>query len=139
MWQQDGWGQIRIGVLTPNGDVVPEAELNALAPDGISIHSTRIPFGSYGPGGTMDPTLSADPVRAIADPPAVDDAAEMLAMAPLHAIIFGFTSSSFVRGAADDAALKARLEARTRGIPVVVTCAAAAMAFRALAATRVAL
>src|SRR3954451_8376879 len=139
MWQPDGWGQIRIGVLTPHGDVVPEAELSALAPDGISIHSTRIPFGSYRPGGTMDPTLSADPVRAIADPPAVDDAAEMLAMAPLHAIIFGFTSSSYVRGPVDDAALRSRLEARTRGIPVVIPCAAAAVALAALSAKRVAL
>ena len=52
MWQPDGWGQTRIGVLTPHGDVVPEAEFNALAPDGISIHAARIPFGSYRPGGT---------------------------------------------------------------------------------------
>lgn len=139
MWQPDGWGQTRIGVLTPHGDVVPETELNALAPDGISIHSTRIPFGSYRPGGTMDPTLSADPVRAIADPPDVDNAAEMLGMAPLHAIIFGFTSSSYLRGAADDEALRSRLETRTRGIPVIVTCAAAVAALAALSVKRLAL
>jgi maleate isomerase len=87
----------------------------------------------------MDPTLAADPVRAIADPPAVDDAAEMLAMAPLHAIIFGFTSSSYLRGAAEDEALKSRLETRTRGIPVIVTCAAAVEALRALSVKRIAL
>ncbi|MFC7702394.1 hypothetical protein ACFQX9_37705 [Bradyrhizobium sp. GCM10028915] len=139
MWQPDGWGQTRIGVLTPHADIVPEAEFNALAPDGISIHAARIPFGGYRPGGTMDPTVANDPVRAFADPPAVDDAAEMLAMAPLHAIVFGFSSSSYVRGAADDATLKSRLEARTRGIPVVVPCAAAAAALGALSATKVAL
>jgi len=138
MWQPDGWGETRIGVITPDGDIVPEMEFNALAPDGVSIHSTRIPFGGYRPGGKMDPTIANDPVRAIADPPAVDDAAEMLSMAPLHAIIFGFTSSSWVRGAADDSALKSRLEARTRGIPVVITCAAAATALTALSAKRVA-
>lgn len=139
MWQPDGWGQTRIGVLTPHADVGPESELNALAPDGISIHSARIPFGAYRPGGTMDQTLSADPVRAIADPPAVDDAAEMLAMAPLHAIIFGFTSSSYLRGAAEDEMLKSRLEARTRGIPVIITCAAAVAAMAALFVKRIAL
>src|ERR1700676_1428299 len=139
MWQPDGWGQTRIGVITPHADIVPEMEFNALAPDGISIHATRIPFGGYRPGGKMDPTIANDPVRAIVDPHAVDDAADMLAMAPLHAIIFGFTSSSYVRGAADDAALKSRLEARTRGIPVVITCAAAAIALDALSAKRVAL
>jgi maleate isomerase len=139
MWQPDGWGQTRIGVITPDGDIVPEMEFNALAPDGVSIHTTRIPFGGYRPGGKMDPTIANDPVRAIADPPAVDDAADMLAMAPLHAIVFGFTSSSWVRGAADDAALKSRLEARTRGIPVVITSAAAAIAMDALSAKTVAL
>jgi len=139
MWQPDGWGKIRIGVLTPHADIVPETEFNALAPDGISIHAARIPFGGYRPGGTMDPTIADDPVRAIADPPAVDDAAEMLAMAPLHAIVFGFTSSSYVRGAADDVALKSRLEGRTRGIPVVIPCAAATSALAALSAKRVAL
>jgi maleate isomerase len=139
MFQPDGWGQTRIGVLTPHADIVPETEFNALAPDGISIHAARIPFGGYRPGGSMDPTIANDPVRAIADPPAVDDAAEMLAMAPLHAIVFGFTSSSYVRGAADDAALKSRLEARTRGIPVVIPCAAAATALDALSVKQVAL
>jgi len=41
MWQPDGWGQTRIGVLTPHADVVPESEFSALAPAGISIHATR--------------------------------------------------------------------------------------------------
>jgi maleate isomerase len=140
MWQPDGWGQTRIGVLTPHADIVPETEFNAPAPDGVSIHAARIPFGGYRPDGGMEATTIADdPVRAIADPPAVDDAAEMLAMAPIRAIVFGFTSSSYVRGAADDAALKARLEARTRGIPVVIPCAAAATALIALSAKKVAL
>jgi maleate isomerase len=139
LWQPDGWGQTRIGVLTPHADIVPEAEFSALASSGISIHAARIPFGGYRPGGMMDPTIADDPVRAFADPPAVDDAAEMLAMAPLHAIVFGFTSSSYVRGAADDATLKSRLEVRTRGIPVVIPCAAAATALATLSAKRIAL
>jgi maleate isomerase len=139
MWQPDGWGQTRIGVLTPHADVGPESEFRAMASEGISIHSTRVPFGGYKPGGTMDPTIAADPVRAFADPPIVDDAAELLAAAPLHAIVYGFTSSSYVRGASDDAALKARLERRTRGIPVVVPCAAAVAALTVLAVKRLAL
>ena len=87
----------------------------------------------------MDPTIADDPVRAFADPPLVDDAAELLASAPLHAIVYGFTSSSYVRGAADDARLKERLERRTRGIPMVITCAAAVTALAALGVTRLAL
>jgi maleate isomerase len=87
----------------------------------------------------MDPTIADDPVRAFADPPLVDEAAELLAAAPLHAIVYGFTSSSYVRGAADDAALKSRLEARTRGIPVTIPCAAAVAALSVLGAKRLAL
>ena len=139
MWQPDGWARTRIGVLTPHADVWPEAEFGAMAPDGISIHAARVPFGAYKPGGTMDRTIADDPVRGFADPPLVDDAAELLASAPLHAIAYGFTSSSYVRGAADDAKLKERLERRTRGIPVVITCAAAVTALMALGVTRLAL
>ena len=139
MWQPDGWGQTRIGVLTPHADIVPEAEFCALAPAGVSIHAMRVPFGGYKPGGAMDRTIADDPVRAFADPPLVDDAAELLAAAPLHAIVYGFTSSSYVRGAADDAALKARLETRTRGIPVTIPCAAAAVALTKLSVRRLAL
>jgi maleate isomerase len=50
-----------------------------MAPNGISIHAARVPFGAYKSGGTMDRTIADDPVRAFADPPLVDDAAELLA------------------------------------------------------------
>jgi maleate isomerase len=139
MWQPDGWARTRIGVLTPHADVGPESEFGAMAPDGISIHAARVPFGAYKTGGTMDLTIADDPVRAFAEPPLVDDVAELLAAAPLHAIVYAFTSSSYVRGAADDAALKARLERRTRGIPVIIPCAAAVTALTVLIAKRLAL
>ena len=61
MGQPDGWGQTRIGVLTPHADVCPETELNALAPDGISIHAARFPFGSYRPGGRWTRPLPMTP------------------------------------------------------------------------------
>jgi maleate isomerase len=134
MWQPDGWGwRARIGVLMQPADTGPESELRAMAPDGVSIHAARIPLRVVAPG---EATQTAS---AYAEPPWADDAAELLAAAPLQAIIFGFTSSSYVRGAAADLALKARLEERTRGIPVVVTCAAAVLALRALGVRRLAL
>lgn len=139
MWQPDGWGGTRIGVLTPHADVNPESEFNAMAPGGISIHAARVPLRVYKPGGVMDPTIADDPVRAFAEPPLVDDAAELLASAPLHAIVYAFTSSSYVRGRIDDAKLKQRLETRTRGIPVVISSAAAVAALKVLKATTLAL
>jgi maleate isomerase len=97
-----------------------------------------VPLGVMGPGGAMDASIALAPVRAFADPPLVDDAAELLAAAPLNAIVFAFTSSSYARGADDDAALRLRLEHRARGIPVVITCAAAVQAMRALEVNRLA-
>ena len=140
MWQPDGWSvRARLGVIVPHAAVGTESELAAMAPDDVSIHATRVPLGVMRAGGVMDPTIALEPVRAFADPPLVEEAAELLAAAPLHAIGFGFTSSSYVRGAADDEALRQRLEARTRGIPVAITSVSAVLGARALGATRVAL
>jgi maleate isomerase len=56
----------------------------------------------------------------------VDDAAELLATAPLDAIAYGFTSSAYVIGGVEgEAEMSARLERPTRGIPVVAACRAA--------------
>lgn len=134
MWQPDGWGwRARIGVLMQPADTGPESELRAMAPAGVSIHAARIPLRVLAPG---EATGTAS---AYAEPPAADEAAELLAAAPLQAIIFAFTSSSYVRGASEDRPLQARLEARARGIPVVITCAAAVLALRALGVRRLAL
>jgi maleate isomerase len=140
MWQPVGWAfRARLGVIVPHAAIGTESELAAMVPDGVSIHAARVPLGVMRAGGVMDPTIAIDPVRAFADPPLVDDAAELLAAAPLHAIGFAFTSSSYVRGAADDEALRQRLEQRTRGIPVAVTSVSALLALKALGADRVAL
>ena len=74
-------------------------------------------MGVYASGGALDATVSHDPVRGFAEPPAIDDSAALFAAAPLHAIVYGFTSESYVRGAADEVQLKARLETRTRISP----------------------
>jgi maleate isomerase len=140
MWQPDGWGfRARLGILVPHAAIGSESELAAMAPEGVSIHATRVPLGVMRAGGLMDPTIALEPVRAFADPPLVDEAAELLAAAPLHAIGFAFTSSSYVRGAADDEMLRRRLEGRTRGIPVAISAASAVLGLRALGARRIAL
>jgi maleate isomerase len=140
MWRPDGWDAgTRIGVLTPHADVGPEAELNAMAPASVTIHASRVPFGAIAAGGGMDPTIPLAPVRAFAEPPHLDDAAELLAAAPIHAIGYGFTSSAYVLGPSGEQEMIARLARRTRGIPVVAPCTAAVTALEVLGATRVAL
>src|SRR5918998_1653307 len=64
---------------------------------------------------------------------------ELQAMAPLKAITYGFTSSAYVIGAEGEDEMIARLERRTRGIPVVATCKAAVEGLRVLGARRIAL
>ncbi len=96
-------------------------------------------LGAMAGGGGMDPTISLAPVHAFSEPPHIDDASELLAAAPLHAIAYGFTSSAYVIGANGEAEMIRRLEQRTRGLPVVAPCAAAVEALHALGATRIAL
>ena len=140
MFQPDGWAfRARLGVIVPHAAIGTESELAAMLPDGVSLHASRVPLGVMRDGGQMDATIALEPVRAFADPPLVDEAAALLAAAPLHAIGFAFTSSSYVRGANDDDALRQRLEQRARGIPVAITAASAAFALWALSVERVAL
>jgi maleate isomerase len=139
-WREDGWDvAVRIGLLVPHADVGPESELRAMTPRGVAIHATRVPFGAMRSGGGMDPTIPLEPVRRFAEPPELDDAAELLAAAPLNAIAYGFTSSAYVIGASAEAEMVRRLEQRTGGIPVVTPCAAAVDALHALGAHSLAL
>jgi maleate isomerase len=83
--------------------------------------------------------IKMEPARAFGEPPQVDEAAETLAAMPLHSICFGFTSSSYLSGAAAEQAMIQRLQERTRGIPVAVPCAAGVLALKTLGVTRLAL
>ena len=126
-WERDGAGTVaRFGVLTPDFDPVPESEMWVMAPRGVSVHGARVPRGAPGP-------------RAFADPPHVDEAVDRLVPLAPRAILFAYTGSSYALGAAADRQVQARLEQRARGIPVILTCAAAVAAFRALGATRISL
>jgi len=124
-WQPDGLGyRARIGLLTPNDDAVPESEFWTMAPEGVSIHVGRV--------------LLVD-ARTFSDPPHPDDATALLAALPMQAIVFAFTTTSYILGADGEQALKARLEKLSNGIAVLFPCRAAVAAFHALGVRRVAL
>lgn len=136
-WEPDGWGsRARIGLLTPYNDIVPENEFAAMAPGGVSVHVARVPLGWR--SGSEPPPIGLDAVRAFASPPHVDEAAELIAATPISVVAYAFTSSSYLLGPDGDAALKSRLEGRTRGIPVVIPCPAVILALRALQISRLA-
>jgi maleate isomerase len=125
-WKRDGAGlRARIGVLTPDFDPVPESELSALAPPGVSIHASRV--------------VRARTPAAFAEPPHVDAAAERLADLAPHAIVFAYTGSSYALGPDADDPTRRRLEERAHGVPVILTCPAATTALRAFGAKRIAI
>jgi maleate isomerase len=139
-WRPDGWdAHTRIGVLAPHADVGPESELQAIAPRGVRIYGARVLFTAMGSGGVMDSTIPHAPVRAFAEPPHIDEAAELIAAAPVNAIAIGFTSTAYVLGAEGEQVLIERLTARTHGIPVVSTCISIVAGLRELRAARIAM
>ncbi|MCX4997222.1 maleate cis-trans isomerase [Streptomyces longwoodensis] len=138
--ERDGWeAEARVGVVVPHADVGPESEFQAIAPDDVFIHASRVHFAAMRPGGEMDPKIPHDPVRAFVEPPLIDDAVELLAASPLDVIALGFTSSAYVLGASGEKELFDRLAQRTRGIPLTATTAAAVTGFTALGARKVAI
>ena len=124
-WRPDGGGRLaRFGVLTPDNDPVPESEMWAMAPSGVSIHASRVPWNGEW--------------RAFAEPPHVDNATEQVAALAPRAILYAFTSSSYALGAEGDGPLQARLQKRAKGIPVLLTCPVATEALRVLGSHRIA-
>jgi maleate isomerase len=116
-----------------------EAELQAMAPEGVSVHATRVPYAGMARGATRaTPLAGRDQLRAYLEPPLLDDAAELIAFAPLHAIALCFTNTSFLGTVDDDRALVARLQRRTGSIPVIGTCLSALAALQALGSRRLA-
>ena len=125
-WQADGVGSLaRLGVLTPDFDPVPESEMWAMAPRGISIHAARV--------------IRRGAARLFAELSHVDHAADQLAGLATRSVLYAFTSSSYAIGAKADAEVRTRLEARTNGAPVLFTCTAATEALRVLGVRRLAL
>jgi maleate isomerase len=125
-------------VIAPDTDFVPDAELSAMAPEGVSVHATRVHL-RFAPERRGDEPIELAALRAYVEPPLLDEAAGLLAAGPASVIAYAFTSTCYLGGDGDDDALRARLEQRTSGTPVVTTCAAAVQAMRALDIERIAL
>ena len=123
---------IRIGVLTPHVAIGPEAEFPAMARGRVVSCVARIPSVAM-----SDPT-SPSGLRALTAPELIDPAADMLGRAPIDAIGYASTSSSYAIGFDAEEALLSRLSRRL-GIPVLATCASAVLALRVLGVERIAL
>jgi maleate isomerase len=118
-----GW-RARLGVLTHDDSAISESELWTMAPDGVSLHTSRIFF--------RDPAT-------FADPPGPENATELLARLPLQAIIYAWTVGSYLLGTAGEEELIRRVGQHSHGIPVLMSAPAVTAGFRALEAERIAL
>ena len=114
-----GW-RARLGLIYTSSSTIMESEFYAMAPRGVSSHTTRVYLGSV----TAD-ELAQTGARAV-------DAARLLATAPLDAIVFGCTSGSFLMGPDYDAGLIAELASVSKSIPVTTTTSAIARGLREL-------
>jgi maleate isomerase len=118
-----GW-RARLGVLSHNDSAISEAEFWTMAPDGVSLHTSRILF----------PDLAT-----YADPPGPENATDLLARLPLQAIIYAWTVGSYQLGTSGEKELVGRVEQHSNGIPVLMSAPAATAGFQALQAERIAL
>ena len=101
----------RLGVMVPSSNVTMEYELYKMAPEGVTIHFTRIPQ-------TED---TEEQLVAMIN--YVPQAAQLLAHARVDAIAFGCTSGSFIKGTGYDREIIKRIEENT-GVPATTTTTA---------------
>lgn len=118
VFEPDGWDvRLRIGLLVPDGDVGPESEWSAIAPDGLRVHGSRFRFPTQAVTSASD-QINMESVEFVAAPGPLDDAIGLYAPDRLDAFALAFTSTSYV---GDDAELVERLSERVGGRPVVTT------------------
>jgi maleate cis-trans isomerase len=118
-----GW-RARLGLIVPPTNTANESEWSRVLPDGVTLHTTRMPLHLH----------VEEPLRDDA-PLAVDlmAAAALLAQAGVSAIAYGCTAGSMIEPLGQ---LPALIE-RTTGIPGTTTAAALVDALHAVGARRI--
>ena len=121
-----GW-RARIGLIYMASSTVMEPEFHAMAPDGVSIHTDRIVL----------PAPTIEGLERMMERSEVQRCASFLAQAPLHVIMFGGTSATFLNGIGWDKKVIEQMEEVTHGIPASTTSTAALHALRAVGARKI--
>lgn len=119
-----GW-RAKIGLIVPTTNTVNEAEWARMAPEGVSIHVTRMVLHTGSGGTDSAAALDRDIAAAIAT----------LTPASVDVIAYGCTAGSMVSPLDK---LPARMRALA-GVPAVATAPAIVHALRALGARKIAL
>ena len=99
-----GW-RARIGFLVPPGNPTVEPEMMELAPEGVSLHFTRM--NAEGPAGTH----TGQEERNRSQVASVPDCVKLLAMVSPHVIVMAHTATSYTLGQGLEATLVEQMEA----------------------------
>jgi len=120
-----GW-RARIGLIYIASSTVMEPEFYAMAPEGVSVHSTRMHL----------PEASVEGLTTLMEADRVEEAAALLAKGPMDVITFGGTSATFLEGLGNDIKTIERIESVSGGISGSATSTAAVRALKALGVTK---
>jgi maleate isomerase len=99
-----GW-RARIGFLVPPGNPTVEPEMTELAPDGVSLHFTRM--SADGPAGTH----TGQEERNLSQVASIPACVKLLAMVSPRVIVMAHTATSYTLGQQREAELVAQMEA----------------------------
>ncbi len=125
-----GW-RARIGFLVPPGNPTVEPEMMQLAPEGVSLHFTRM--HAEGPAGTH----TGQEERNLSQVASVPDCVKLLAMVSPQVIVMAHTATSYTLGQGLEAALAERMEALS-GARFITAFGSVLAAFAQLGVRRVA-
>jgi len=128
----DCWGwRARVGILVIHKDAVPEAEIWAMAPPGVTVHAAR--FDSPRRPGA---DFAGDHAAVLAESPDIARGLDQLGQMRLDVICLCFGSSSFLAGAGFDARFAEQASRRAGGTPVTTAPLAMIDAMRVLGVAR---
>lgn len=119
----------RIGAIYMSSSTVMEPEFTAMAPDGVSIHTTRLHL----------PDATVKGLSLMMEGDGVEACTRELARAPLQVILFCGTSASFLKGMGWDRKVQDRMDGVANGIPTTTTSTAMLKALRILGIERLSL
>ena len=105
-----GW-RARIGLIVPSSNTTMEAEFWTYAPEGVSIHTSRMPLRK----------VTEEELIQMAKE--VERCAELLAHAKVNVIVYGCTTGSLIKGKGYDKEIEERISKAT-GIPAISTARA---------------
>ncbi|ODR80113.1 maleate cis-trans isomerase [Haladaptatus sp. W1] len=119
-----GW-RARLGLVVPSSNTTVETEFGRGVPDGVSVHTARMPLES----------VTVDELDTMADDAV--DCAERLSHADVDVVAYACTTGSLLHGPGFDTELEASLS-ETADVPAVATALSVKRALSALDADRIA-